>query len=163
MDYNEDYPSEVTLWVDDREAGTVRLPGDMGARYGRHTPAWVPDWHTKYGFLTTWTVDDTGSQVNEEPASPLTLDDLRLDPGRPITVRFGFRQGDVHGGMNLFGGNFGDHGQAIRMKLTTRPAKTPAELLLDEMQSLLVTETAAESSAERAQNEGASPAETVRE
>lgn len=136
-EYDESYPSDVTLWINDREVGTARLPGDMGARYGRLTPEWVPVYHTKYGFLTTWSVDDRGSRVNQSEAGDVTVDDLDLSPDRPIVVRFGFKEDGTHGGMNLFGARFGDHDQPVRLRLVSAPAYTPAERLLREMRTAL--------------------------
>jgi len=37
---NADWPSDISLWVNDVKIGTWTSPGDYGDRRGVHTPRW---------------------------------------------------------------------------------------------------------------------------
>lgn len=115
---NPEWPSDLTLWIDGVEIGTWTSAGDFGTRRGRLNPAWWPDHMTQHGVLKVWSVDETGAYLDGTRASGTTLADLRLVPGRPITVRLGVRPDAEHrGGFNLFGKGFGDYGQDLLLRL----------------------------------------------
>ena len=111
--YNEDWPSDITLWFNGVELGTWTSPGDMGGRRGSLTPHWWEDHATQYGLLTIWRIDSQGTQVNGRPienAPSLTDLDLTLHTG--LAVRLGIKTDSPNqGGLNLFGGKFGDYAQ----------------------------------------------------
>lgn len=114
FNYNDHWPSDVTLWINGRECGTWRCPGDFGSRRGTLNPSWWPSGSTQYGKLVTLEVTREGSFLNYSPSSPVTLNDLALDPSRPIAVRIGNKPDAEHvGGFNIFGRKFGDFAQDI--------------------------------------------------
>lgn len=55
--YDNEWPSDITLWVNDTEIGTWTSPGDMGGRRGKLNPPWWNDEGTQFGALKTWGVD----------------------------------------------------------------------------------------------------------
>jgi len=138
IDYKEDFPSDLTVWINGIEIGTIRMPGDMGARYGALTPSWIPKTHTKYGFLNIWTANGDGLWVNQFKGAEGSIGDLKLSPSEPIIVRFGFKEGSIHGGLNIFGSHFGDFEQAIRMRIVGSPSLTPNERLVSEVKRALM-------------------------
>ena len=116
--YRLDWPSDITVWVNGVELGTWCCPGDYGGRQGRYSPDWWPLSSTQYGLLKRWRVDETGCALDDVPISPVTLRDLRLMEQPYIGLKIGIKPEAAHqGGINLFGDHFGDHNQAITMRL----------------------------------------------
>lgn len=117
-EYNMDYPSDITLWVNGLEAGTWGCPSDFGGRRGKLNPDWWPDKNTQYGILKTWRITDLGCYLDEEKTCERDLEDFQLDQKDYISVRIGIKEDAVNkGGLNLFGEAFGDYSQNIVMKI----------------------------------------------
>jgi predicted transcriptional regulator len=117
-EYNMDYPSDITLWVNGLEAGTWTCPSDFGGRRGKLNPDWWPDKNTQYGQLKTWIINNHGSYLDNEKCGPYKLDEFNLDQRDYISVRIGVKDDAEHrGGFNLFGEGFGDFAQNIVMKI----------------------------------------------
>ncbi|MGG1878567.1 helix-turn-helix domain-containing protein [Paenibacillus cisolokensis] len=111
--FNSNWPSDISLIINDLPVGTWTSPADFGDRKGKLTPE---RWRSgsEYGLLTEWRITGSGSQVNGQDASPTTIGDLELSFNRPIRVRFEVSRDAAHpNGMNLFGSGFGDHPQDI--------------------------------------------------
>lgn len=116
-EYNLDYPSDITVWINGIEAGTWTCPSDFGGRRGKYNPAWWPDKNTQYGMLKTWILTEQGTYLDEELTNTLTIKDYNLSQNAFISVRLGIKEDARHvGGVNLFGDCFGDYPQNIRMK-----------------------------------------------
>nr|WP_202886932.1 helix-turn-helix domain-containing protein [Cohnella zeiphila] len=111
--FQQEWPSDISLFVNDRLIGVWTSPGDFGDRKGKLTPEkWKAG--TEYGTLTKWRVTKAGSQVNGESSADTTIDSLGLDFNRPIRIRFEVREDAANArGLNLFGSGFGDHPQDI--------------------------------------------------
>ncbi len=117
-DYDLDYPSDITLWINGEAAGTWHCPSDYGGRRGRLNPLWWPDKNTQYGEWKTWTINEKGTFLDGEQISPKTMQAYRFEEYPYIAVRIGISDDAVYkGGMNLFGSGFGDYAQDIEMKL----------------------------------------------
>ncbi len=116
--YNNDWPSEITAWINGKEIGSWISPGDFGDHRGKLNPAWWNDNSTQHGLLKTWGVDEGRSTIDNERCSSVTLDDLDLQDKPYISFRIGLKPDAKHqGGMNLFGKGFGDYPQGIVMRL----------------------------------------------
>lgn len=115
-EYNHDYPSDITLWVNGFDAGTYTCPGDYGGRRGKLNPEWWPDKNTQYGVLKTWSLTEEGTFIDGELVSTTTLSQYQLGNREYISVRIGIKEDARHvGGINLFGDCFGDYAQHIKM------------------------------------------------
>lgn len=128
--YDNDYPSDITVWINGVEVGTWTSPGDLGGRRGRLNPPWWNDYMTQYGMLKIWSVDAEGSYVDGTPVSDTTIADLMLVPHQPIMVRIGVKPDAEHiGGFNLFGRGFGNYEQdlVLRLHYATRGRVSPQE------------------------------------
>ncbi len=116
--YRKDWPSDITVSINDAELGTWCCPGDFGGRQGRYTPEWWLPSSTQYGMLKRWRVDHRGCYLDDERISNVTLDALQLADKPYISVKIGVKPDAAHqGGINLFGEHFGDYHQAIVMRL----------------------------------------------
>jgi predicted transcriptional regulator len=120
--FNEDWPSDITIWVNGVEIGTWTSPGDFGAKRGTQNPDW---WHlgmTQHGLLKHWCVTAAGSQIDGQSVSATGIALVNPTPGQPITVRIGVKPEAKHlGGFNLFGAGFGNYGQDLLMRLHVSP------------------------------------------
>ena len=117
-EYNMDYPSDITLWVDNIEAGTWTCPSDFGGRRGVNNPTWWPDKNSQYGQLKTWRITNNGTYIDEEKCSDYKISDYNLLKEPYISVRIGVKKDAIYkGGMNLFGEAFGDYKQNLNMKI----------------------------------------------
>ena len=116
--YRNNWPSDITLWVNNRELGTWTSPGDLGGRRGKFNPTWWPEYLNQYGLLEHWRVTDDGTYLDNEPVSPTTLADLKIDESCFISVKIGIKEDAKNvGGVSLFGEYFGDYPQNIVMRI----------------------------------------------
>lgn len=118
--FREDWATDITLTINDHLVGTYTCPSDFGDRKGKLTPeSWKSG--TEYGMLTEWSISSKGSQINDIPSAPTTIDMLNLSFNKPISIRFEVQEDAVNKrGLNLFGSNFGDHPQDIVLSFIRR-------------------------------------------
>lgn len=111
--YSEDWPSDITLFINGMRIGTITCQGDFGENKGKLTPNWWV-FGTQHGVLTQWSIDEKGSYLNGERCSNIGLADLGLNFQSPIKVRFEVED-TAHNkrGLNLFGASFGNYAQDI--------------------------------------------------
>lgn len=115
----EDWPSDITVSINNHRVATYCSPGDFGARRGRLTPASWPNGRTQYGLLKTFSVRENGGYLDGQPVNPnVTLKDLDIQEKPYITLKIEVRKDAVHvGGINIFGEKYGDFPQGIVMSL----------------------------------------------
>lgn len=116
--YNLNWPSDITLFINDLEAHTFTSPGDFGGRKGKLNPSWWPDTNTQYGLLYKLKLTHEGVYFNEEKVSNVTLDKFHVDELPYLTLRIGIKEDTKNcGGINLFGEKFGDYSQNIVLRI----------------------------------------------
>lgn len=114
-----DWPSDIYLEVNGQRIGEWTSPSDFGHKRGIRTPIWWVDWNTQYGLLKVWQVDDQGSYIDGVRISDVTIGALNLMDQPSISVRIGVDdQAQNRGGLNIFGGKFGNHAQDMVMKIS---------------------------------------------
>src|SRR3954452_7987552 len=118
---NVDWPSDITVWVNEVRIGTWTSPGDFGDRRGTYTPRWWKLGGSQYGKLTNWRISAQGTFMDGAKLSPVTLRHLELDRHHSVKLRIGIDENAAHpGGVNIFGRGFGNHDQDIMMRLHLR-------------------------------------------
>ncbi len=116
--YDNNWPSDITVWINGVEVGGFRSEGDYGGRKGKLNPEWWPDILTQYGKLYTVLIDDEGCYVDNKRTSFENIKSLKIDEGDYISFKIGVKDNSEYvGGMNLFGNRFGDFDQNIEMTL----------------------------------------------
>lgn len=124
---NANWPSDISLWINNRKVGTWVSPGDFGDKRGRYTPSWWKLEGSQYGRLVTWRITRRGTSVNDVKISAVTLDELGLDKHHAIRMRVGIDEKAKNpGGMNIFGRGFGEYDQDIVMRLHLQCAAAPS-------------------------------------
>ena len=117
--YNNNWKSNITFWINGIEIGTFLSLGDYGGRHGRYSPSWWSENASNYGTLVKVNVDKTGSYINGEKISNITIDDLKINKQPTITYELGVKDNSKYvGGVNIFGEKFGDFNQNITAIIT---------------------------------------------
>ena len=117
--YCENWPSDITVSINDTEIDTYTCPGDYGGRRGLYSPQKWMTISTQFGTLENYTVTGEGVFHNGRRVnSSITVKDLRIADKPFVKFSVGVKPNAVHkGGLNLFGRNFGDFPHAIIMTL----------------------------------------------
>jgi predicted transcriptional regulator len=115
--YNNDFPSDITVWLNDQEIGSWNSPGDFGGTRGRLNPGWWHDNLNQSGMLKVWQVDATGTSIDGVRTSSVRIDDLAMGPWQTTKVRIGVKPDSPHqGGFTLFGKGFGNYEQDLVLR-----------------------------------------------
>ena len=116
--HHDDWPSDITVWINDVEIGTWTSPADFGGQRGELTPDWWQSRNSQYGLLKVWQVNREGSFVDGLEVSSVCLEDLHLRDRTTISVRIGVKEDAENvGGLNIFGRHFGNYAQDIVLRL----------------------------------------------
>jgi len=117
--YNESWPSDITLWINGVQVGTWTCPGDFGRSRGRLTPLWWLDRYSQHGLLKSFSVTREGSFVDGQRISGVTVNDLGIDGDcKVIEITLGNRPDAAYPhGLNIFGRKFGNYPQDIILSL----------------------------------------------
>ncbi|MEX2540349.1 MAG: helix-turn-helix domain-containing protein [Trueperaceae bacterium] len=116
--HHDDWPSDITVWINEVKIGTWTSPADFGGQRGRLTPGWWETHSSQYGLLKLWQVTETGSLVDGLRVSDVRVPDLRVGESEFVSVRIGVEADARHvGGVNVFGRAFGNYPQDIVLRL----------------------------------------------
>lgn len=116
--HKNDWPSDLTMWVNGLEIGTWTSPGDLGGERGFNTPKWWSLHFTQYGLLKNWKVNKDGTFLDGIKISDVTIEGLNINNNPYISLKIGIKEDATNiGGLNLFGTNFGNYSQGIVMNL----------------------------------------------
>jgi len=116
--HNNEWPSDISVWINGVEIGAWMSPGDFGGTRGKLNPGWWPDGHTQFGVVKSWITDETGSKVDGVPVSYTRLSDLGISYQSQVTVRIGIKPNAAHvGGINLFGRHFGNYPHDLILRI----------------------------------------------
>ena len=112
------WPSDITVWVNDHEIGTWTSPADFGGVRGALTPSWWGLDAAQFGLLKIWKVNAGGCFIDGVRTADSKLKDLNINFGEVIRVRIGIKPDAQYvGGLTLFGKKFGNYPQDLVMRL----------------------------------------------
>ena len=116
--YDLDWPSDITLWINEVEIGTWTSPADFGGVPARFQPSWWNSDQTTHGLLQTWEVGAQGSLLCGQPFSDVKIGEIDVPGHTHLSLRLGVKADAQNvGGLNLFGRKFGNHPQDLLMRL----------------------------------------------
>lgn len=116
--YANDYPSDITLWINEVEVGTWTSPGDPGGERGRLNPPWWQDYMNQHGYYKVFSVGPKGTFVDGETLSTVSIKDINVTPWQATKVRIGIKDDAVNkGGFSLFGRGFGSFESDLVFKI----------------------------------------------
>lgn len=116
--FNKDYPSDIHFSLNGIPLGIWVSPGDYGDRKGHISPAWWPESLNQYGLLKTLIINKDGTFMDGgQKLSEVTIGCLNIDYNSLLSFRIEVPEATANcGGCTLFGEQFGDYNQAIRVK-----------------------------------------------
>lgn len=116
--YNNNWPSDITLEINQIPVTTFTTKGDYGGRRGIYNPDWWSDSNSQFGEYKRVCITDDGCYIGEEKVSSHTIGSLKMMENYFFTFTLKVDDNAEHaGGMNLFGNHFGDYAQDIVMKV----------------------------------------------
>lgn len=116
--HHDDWPSDITVFINDTEVGTWTSPGDFGGQRGVLTPVWWGEQNSQHGLLKVWCVTHEGSFIDGLRLSDVDLTALGLTDAAYISLRVAVHEDARRvGGVNLFGSRFGNYPQDIGLEV----------------------------------------------
>lgn len=113
------WQTSYNLLINDQLLGSAVCTCETDGKRGNHNPDWWPDVATQYGTLFRWRVDREGCWLQGKHVSDLTVDKLSLESESPIRVAIDVpSDAEENHGINLFGSEFGNYSQALRLTIT---------------------------------------------
>ena len=117
--FNNDWKSDITFWINDIEICDYLSCGDYGGRMGKYTPTWWPSTSSNYGNMVSIEVNHEGTYVNGKEASKVSIQNLSICSKEYFTLKIGVKDNAKYvGGINIFGKEFGDYNQDINITIS---------------------------------------------
>ena len=119
---NNDWPSDISILLNDVKIGTWTSPGDYGDVQGIFTPDWwFPNWN-QYGLLKMIVINKKGTFVDGLKISNVTINEFNLDYKSTVRFKFEIEEDAKNvGGINIFGSEFGNYNQDIKVRIAYSP------------------------------------------
>ena len=101
---DNDWPSDISFYINDTLVGTWTSPGDYGDVRGMFTPEWWPQNWNQYGLLKLLVINHKGTFIR---------------------FRIAVEEDSAHvGGLTIFGKSFGNYDQDIVVSINYAPLDT---------------------------------------
>lgn len=114
---DNNWPSDITFYLNNVKLGTWTSPGDYGDKRGKYNPSWWPEVVNQYGLLKHLTVSKHATFMDGLQMSNVNLDDVNVRD-KQWTLRIAVEKTSDHvGGLTLFGKGFGNYNQDILFRL----------------------------------------------
>ena len=119
---NNDWPSDISIFLNDVKIGTWTSPGDYGDVQGIFTPDWwFPNWN-QYGLLKMIVINKKGTFVDGLKISDVTINQFNLDYKSTVRFKFEIEEDAKNiGGITIFGSEFGNYTQDIKVRIAYSP------------------------------------------
>lgn len=122
---DNDWPSDISFYINDTLVGTWTSPGDYGDVRGMFTPEWWPQNWNQYGLLKLLVINHKGTFIDGLKISDITTSELKLDYTSTIRFRIAVEEDSAHvGGLTIFGKSFGNYDQDIIVSINYEPLDT---------------------------------------
>lgn len=76
--YNEDWPSDITFFINGVNVGYWISPGDFEKEKGKYTPDWWNRNVNQYGMLKIIKINSGGTFIDGEKMSDVTIDGINI-------------------------------------------------------------------------------------
>ena len=132
---NNDWPSDISFYLNDVCIGQWTSPGDFGDVRGIFTPDWWYSNWNQYGLLKLLVINRKGTFIDGLQISDVTIDSFHLDSRNNIRFRLGIDESAANvGGLTIFGKSFGNYGQDIKVNINYVPIDNPQATNGDHLQ-----------------------------
>lgn len=121
---NSDWPSDITFLLNNTKLGVWTSPGDFGDVHGMFTPDWwFPNWN-QYGMMKMLEIDRHGTFIDGLKISDVNTRQMVLTDTDDLILRFSVMEPSKNiGGLTLFGKNFGNYNQDIKVRINHSPIR----------------------------------------
>lgn len=114
--YNNSFKSDIYFYLNNISLGKWTSPGDFGDRKGVFTPSWW-DLGTEYGLLKMIKINSNGVFLDGIQLSNSPLQDFLSEDLYSLSFKIECPTDTQYpGGINIFGENFGNFNQNIKIK-----------------------------------------------
>ena len=122
---NNNWPSDITFYLNGVKLGMWTLPGDFGDVPGIFTPEWwYPNWN-QYGLLKLLVINRYGTFVDGKKISDIVIGEFDLTSTSSMQLRLAVEEESEHvGGLTIFGKSFGNYGQDINVSIGYMPLES---------------------------------------
>lgn len=119
---NNKWPSDISFSLNGVKLGMWTSPGDFGDVHGMFTPTWwFPNWN-QYGLLKMLVINKKGTFIDGLKISDVSTTQLSLTSQDDLRFRFQTQEPARNiGGITLFGKNFGNYNQDIKVRVNYSP------------------------------------------
>lgn len=119
--FSEDWPSDIYFALNGIPLCMWTSPADFGADRGIYTPDWWDRNWNQHGLFKMLSINHAGTFIDGEKRSDVTLADIPLVDGAPITLRISAPKDAQHaGGLTIYGRSFGNYDQDISVRMHYR-------------------------------------------
>ncbi|OPX45747.1 bacterial regulatory protein, arsR family [Ruminiclostridium hungatei] len=114
---NNNWPSDITFFLNDHKLGFWTSPGDFGYSRGKYTPEWWSLQVGQYGLFKAIRINHSGTYIDGLKVSDISLSTLDIRQ-KYWTFRIAVLPDAINaGGVTLFGKGFGNYSRDIMFKL----------------------------------------------
>lgn len=114
---NNNWPSDITFFLNDQKLGFWTSPGDFGYSRGKYTPEWWSLQVGQYGLFKAIRINNSGTYIDGFKVSEVSLSSLDIRQ-KYWTFRIAVLPDATNaGGVTLFGKGFGNYSRDIMFKL----------------------------------------------
>lgn len=113
---NNNWPSDIAFWFNGIKVGTWTVPGNFSDVPGRLNPHWWDPSFSQYGLMKHLRVLKSDTAMDGIHLSNHTLAELSLENSDHLRFCIGVDpDSTVQGGLTIFGHDFGNYAQDIRL------------------------------------------------
>ncbi len=113
----EDWPSDITFFINDVNVGTWVSPGDYGNAQGTFNPKWWDKNWNQFGLLKQLTINNSGSFMDDDLLSKHNISEILVDDENMIVLRIAVLEDSTNvGGLTRCGAGFGNYNQNILIR-----------------------------------------------
>lgn len=119
---NNNWPSDISFYLNDIKIGTWTSPGDFGDTRGIFTPDWWYEKWNQYGLLKLLVINNKGTFIDGVKISDVSIEEFSPDYKTNFKLKFAIDDNAKHvGGLTIFGKSFGNYSQDIDVALYYEP------------------------------------------